>query len=843
MRLVGPVAVWILVGCGPSAPAADADGDGIFAASDCDDTRRDLGFPATWYPDADGDGFGTPEGRLDACEAPPGFVGAGTDCDDARADVYPKAVERCDAAATDEDCDGRADDADPSATGKTPWFSDGDGDGYGFGEAWDACDGGAGAARETGDCDDARPDVAPNGVERCDPVGIDEDCDGRVDDDDIDVQGASMWYVDADEDGFGDDGSGAPSCLGAGRVADSGDCDDADPDVSPFASEVCSGRDEDCDGAVDDLDDEVTGRYAWYADADGDGFGARGAPAEWSCEALPATSPVATDCDDTDATIWPGAVDLWYDGVDGDCDGADDFDADRDGHRSPEDCDDLNTRVHGDAFDRPYDGVDADCDGADDYDVDGDGHRRFPEGRDCDDLAADRSPDQRELVDGVDSDCDGQDVACGHAIYRVPGDFASIQAAASVACDGDIIEVGPGVWAESVEIAGAVSLRGAGRGQTILDGEDARRPLTLASGASVSDLSVRRGRAPGGVGGCISAFQASIERVDADGCVGNAAAVWAMESRVRDVAVRRATGSLAACFHGSGDIQGLVAEDCVATSTSTTAASAVYVGYSEMAGAARDVTVRRAVGVGLVLYAAPDYSNRTSELVDVTVVDSVGRWAVVGRTISGAHVGRNTGGGLIGAEARDVIAYANTGRGIQVDRGAYLAAVGNASGIHAGGVRDSLAVDNPTTWGFTVYSTMYSANWASGYLFSSGNGSTGMAPAVSWVDHRPSLVTYAPDLDPSRWDLHVRVEDPYWPYGPGLDYHRDDDRDGLPDGWEQSHGGDLDPVGDLDGDGVAALREYTLGTWPEHADTDEDGADDGAEDAAGTDPLSPGDRP
>jgi hypothetical protein len=58
------------------------------------------------------------------------------------------------------------------------------------------------------------------------------------------------------------------------------------------------------------------------------------------------------------------------------------FDLDADGWRTPADCDDHDHRVHPGALDTPYDGVDADCDGADDYDQDGDG---VPFPSDCDD--------------------------------------------------------------------------------------------------------------------------------------------------------------------------------------------------------------------------------------------------------------------------------------------------------------------------------------------------------------------------------------------------------------------------------------------------------------------------
>ncbi|MFT4979379.1 MAG: hypothetical protein ACI8S6_005289, partial [Myxococcota bacterium] len=83
------------------------------------------------------------------------------------------------------------------------------------------------------------------------------------------------------------------------------------------------------------------------------------------------------DCDDVDAAVFPGAEEVWYDGVDQDCAGDDDYDADADGVRAVEgggaDCDDTDPLISPLGVEVWYDGIDQDCDGGSDDDADGDG--------------------------------------------------------------------------------------------------------------------------------------------------------------------------------------------------------------------------------------------------------------------------------------------------------------------------------------------------------------------------------------------------------------------------------------------------------------------------------------
>lgn len=143
------------------------------------------------------------------------------------------------------------------------------------------------------------------------------------------------------------------------------DCDDTAPDVFPGATERCDGVDQDCDGEVDDdADDALT----WYVDADEDGYGST-AGTTTACEAPAAHAATDDDCDDDDASVYPDAADTWYDGIDQNCDGADDYDADQDGDRTDEaggtDCDDEDATVSGTTAEGWLDaGTDNNCDGS-----------------------------------------------------------------------------------------------------------------------------------------------------------------------------------------------------------------------------------------------------------------------------------------------------------------------------------------------------------------------------------------------------------------------------------------------------------------------------------------------
>jgi len=244
--------------------------------------------------DQDRDGFGVLDG----------------DCDDHDDTIHPVAPEQCNG--VDDDCNGEVDD---DASGGEWYYVDADGDGYGLGAySIQHCGDLDGWALERGDCNDHDPSVNVGAEEICN--GVDDDCDGRVDDNAMD---ATTWYRDLDGDGYGADETGWPGCVQpSGRSERGGDCDDEAPDVNPDATERCwTDADDDCSGTNNDPG--ASGCEQHYQDADGDGYAGEGA---CLCESEdPYLYGSSDDCDDSDASVHPGATET-DDMVDDDCDGA-----------------------------------------------------------------------------------------------------------------------------------------------------------------------------------------------------------------------------------------------------------------------------------------------------------------------------------------------------------------------------------------------------------------------------------------------------------------------------------------------------------------------------------------
>ena len=135
-------------------------------------------------------------GLLMALGACGGDDKADTDGIDTDTDT-PAAAEDC-FDGFDNDGNGATDCDDPACD----TTCDADGDGF------------VSIAQGGDDCDDGNPDVYPGATEVCD--GVDNNCDGLADDDDPAVDAsASVWYADADQDGYGNPGQGVRELRGA----------------------------------------------------------------------------------------------------------------------------------------------------------------------------------------------------------------------------------------------------------------------------------------------------------------------------------------------------------------------------------------------------------------------------------------------------------------------------------------------------------------------------------------------------------------------------------------------------------------------------------------------------
>ncbi len=332
----------------------------------CVETRTVEVADTVWYRDQDEDGYGDPATSIVSCEAPEGYVASATDCDDRDAFTHPGAA-RFESAT---DC-----------------MTDADGDGYGASPVV------AGAVAGT-DCNDTDSAISPDAAEVCDSV--DNDCDGTVDD-----GVTTTFYADTDSDGYGDASVSQAACsLPSGYATNATDCDDSAASVNPGATEVCDAADvdEDCSGAADDADSGVDpSTYStFYADADSDGYGNPSSTTA-SCDVLSGHVADNTDCDDSAASVNPGATEV--------CDSAD-FDEDCSGA-----ADDADSGVDSSTFSTWYADTDTDgygdagsttaaCDVPSGYVTDD---------SDCDDSAATVNPGATEVCDSadMDEDCSG----------------------------------------------------------------------------------------------------------------------------------------------------------------------------------------------------------------------------------------------------------------------------------------------------------------------------------------------------------------------------------------------------------------------------------------------------
>lgn len=191
----------------------DADGDGVSTCQgDCNDFNLRVhpasGAIAVAQEVCDGqdnncngqfdEGFDKDSDNVSSCFG---------DCNDDDNTVNPYQVE-IPGNMKDDNCDGQVDEG----------TTDRDNDGF---------------TPNCGDCNDSDLTVNPHSKEVCDR--IDNNCDGFVD--------SAKGVYDLCSVCFDADGDGQTNC--------DGDCNDADKAIYRGASEICDGKDNDCDGMID----------------------------------------------------------------------------------------------------------------------------------------------------------------------------------------------------------------------------------------------------------------------------------------------------------------------------------------------------------------------------------------------------------------------------------------------------------------------------------------------------------------------------------------------------------------------------------------------------------------
>ena len=302
-----------------------------------------------------------------------------------------------------------------------------------------------------GDCDDNNDKVYPGAPEKTKEQctnNIDDNCNGATDSNE----------PDQDFDGFG-------PCQG--------DCDDSDQGVNPMVKETPDGKDNNCDGLID-MDYDMDGHKS---KADG-----------------------GDDCDDSDATVYKGAVEDCYDNKDNDCNGyvdAKEPDKDKDGFGPCSgDCNDGDAKINPNVKEVAGDGKDNNCDGMIDVDIDGDGWtvkngdcddkdpKAYPGAKvDCTggkDLNCNKIIDKNEKADqdgdGVTAcggDCDDHDATAAPGFIELPGDKVDND------CDGKVDNVVGCDCATGITAAQSMDL--------------CDKSVTVSSGGASAAQAVRKG--------------------------------------------------------------------------------------------------------------------------------------------------------------------------------------------------------------------------------------------------------------------------------------------------------------------------------------------------------------
>jgi|GEM_PF-1482366 len=274
------------------------------------DGKIDEGVKTTFYKDNDNDNYGNPTDTTQACTKPTGYVTDNTDCNDNDATINPKATEVCNG--VDDNCNGKIDNQETKVCSDLIYYCDKDNDGYISSAESGKCDTygctppkGCSLTQGT-DCDDNNNKTNPKATEVCN--GVDDNCDGKID------EGVkTTFYKDNDNDNYGNPTDTTQACTKpTGYVTDNTDCNDNDATINPGAKEICNGQDDNCNK---ETDEGVTTPY--YEDNDKDTYGNPSKVLN-ACAQPSGYVTNNKDCNDANATINPGATEI-YNKVDDNC--------------------------------------------------------------------------------------------------------------------------------------------------------------------------------------------------------------------------------------------------------------------------------------------------------------------------------------------------------------------------------------------------------------------------------------------------------------------------------------------------------------------------------------------